>query len=121
MPTSGLPLCSISINPIDIVFSITFPDTNNIGEGDTPIGGVLRSANSNLDIITAWRWNQFQVCKRSKCDPRLTSQILDWFKELVKNPQMYGIDSEYVDPLDTIEAGKHLKLNFVVEYINHLR
>jgi hypothetical protein len=46
---------------------------------------------------------------------------MDWFKELVKNPQMYGIDSEYIDPSETIEAGKHLKLNYVVEYIGHLR
>ena len=41
-------------------------------------------------------------------DPRLTSQILDWYKELVKNAQINYINPECVDPPDTIEAGKYL-------------
>ena len=100
---------------------MTLSDTNDAGASQTPVGGLLRSANGHLDITVAWRWDQFQVSRRSLCDLRLTSQIMDWFRELVKNPQMYGIDSEYIDPSETVEAGKHLKLKYVVEYIGHLR
>ncbi|MCJ1462279.1 hypothetical protein MMC07_000879 [Pseudocyphellaria aurata] len=46
---------------------------------------------------------------------------LEWFDELVKNPQEHGIDPEYVDLSDTVTDGKHMKLQFVVEYIRHLR